>query len=283
MYKLIISLLIIVSLVACNKEEIAEYSSDKSMTAKLDGNLWRATTPTGELASGFYVISGESKIGHTIKIYLSSVVEGEYLLSPNSNSYAEYIPADENDGLYITSGGEGTNGKVVITELNTSTNRATGTFYFKANKIGTNQTKTISGGEFTTIEYQSLAPSYSDNTMIATTNGSLWSGTTVTGALYNTINKIQLSGSDGLETISFTLPKDIIVGTYQFDGVDYNASYSLASEAYSTTNGSIAITDYNISTKRIRGSFNFNGKQVADTTVTIGVTSGQFNILYQEH
>jgi hypothetical protein len=151
---LILILSITFFLTSCTKEEEIEYAKNKSMTAKIDGNLWRAVNPTGNSSSaGLYVISGESKTGHKITLYLSGIYEGEFNISAVSANYAEYTPAVENEAKYTTLGGENSTGKIIITKIDQTSKKTSGTFFFTANQVGSHAIKNISGGVFENIEY----------------------------------------------------------------------------------------------------------------------------------
>jgi len=280
MKKLILPILLVLILFSCKKEEEPNYSTDRTMTAKLEGNLWRAVTPNGSVNSGFYVISGESKIGHKINLYMTAVYEGEFILAPTSTSLAEYISADDNDGKYTTQNAEGTSGKIIIKSLNTANHTATGTFYFKANKIGSHLTKTISSGEFTDMPYTDLAPDPSNNVMTAKTNNNQWVGTSVTASAFMASNQLKLSGTDGLETIELIMPVNVVNGTYNIDNSLYSAGYTQGVDGFSVTSGSITVTSNNASTKTITGSFAFETQKLSDTSIEVSITEGTYSVVY---
>jgi len=276
---LLLSISIIIS--SCSKEEEVEYAKGKSMTAKIDGNLWRAVNPTGSSsASGMYVISGESKVGHKITLYVSGIYEGEFTISAVSPNYAEYVPADENQAKYTTLGGENSNGKIVITKLDQTNKKATGTFNFTANQVGSHSIKTISSGKFENIEYTYIAPNPANNMMVAKLNGSQWNATSTTGAAFSSNNQMSLTGTDGLKSISMTLPITITPGTYTVDGSLYNISYQEGGEGFTTQSGTITISSHNASQKTITGTFSFSSIKNSDNTVQMDVTNGSFSVVY---
>jgi len=280
MKKIILPFLFILVLFSCKKEEEPDYSTDRTMTAKLEGNLWRAVTPEGGVSNGFYIISGESKIGHKINLYMTSVYEGEFILAPTSTSLAEYISADENDGVYTTQNADGTSGKIIIKSLNKANHTATGTFYFKANKIGTHYTKTISSGEFTDMPYSDLAPDPSNNVMTAKTNNNQWVGTSVTASAFTTSNQLKLTGTDGLETLELIMPANVVNGTYAIDGTTYSGGYTQGTEGFAVVAGSITVTSNNTSTKTLTGSFSMETQKLSDTSIEVSITEGTFSVVY---
>ena len=283
MKKLVLPLLLIILLFSCDKEEDVNYSTDRTMTAKLEGNLWRAVTPSSGVQSGFYKISGESKIGHKINLYMTAVYEGEFILAPTSTSLAEYISADENDGVYTTQNAEGTSGKITIKSLNTANHTATGTFYFKANKIGTHLTKTISSGEFTDMPYTDLAPDPSNNVMTAKTNNNQWVGTSVTASAFMSSNQLKVSGTDGLETIELIMPANVVNGTYSIDNTTFSAGYTQGVEGFVVTSGSITVTSNNTGTKTLTGTFALETQKLSDTSIEVSITEGTFSVVYTQY
>ncbi len=269
-----------VLLMSCTKEEEVEYAKGKSMTAKLDGNLWRALKPTGSSSNGMYIISGKSKVGHTITLALSGVYEGEFSLSPISSSYAEYIPADEDEAKYTTLGGENSSGKIIITKIDRNARTATGTFYFTANQIGSHSIKNISAGEFENIEYTYIAPNPANNMLVAKLNGSQLTCASVTASAFSSSNQMQISGTDGLKTITITLPATITPGTYTIDGTTYNLAYQEGNDGYLTLSGTITVNSHNTGEKTISGTFSFNTQKASDSSVTVDITQGSFDVVY---
>lgn len=262
---------------SCKKEEEVEYSTSKTMTAKLEGNLWRAVEPTGSSAYGLYHISGESKIGHKISLYLNSVSVGTYSLSATSSSKAEYTMANDG-GLYITQNGAGTSGYVEIQDVNTSSNTVTGKFYFVANQVGTHNLKTVSDGKFENIEYAYVPPSADDNLLTASISGSSYVASTVMGSLSS--GKITVLGAQGSKYFYVIVPVTTTPGTYSLDGSVYSISYSDNPDNYITDNGSITITEHNTSTKQIKGTFSLTAHNSDDVSDIVTITNGKFVAIY---
>ena len=280
MKKLVLPFLLIFVLFSCTKEEEPNYSTDRTMTAKLEGNLWRAVTPDGGVKSGFYVISGESKIGHKINLYMTAVYEGDFILAPTSTSLAEYISADENDGKYTTQNAEGTSGKITIKSLNTANHTATGSFYFKANKLGSHLTKTISSGEFVDVPYTDLAPDPTNNVMTAKTNNNQWVGTSVTASAFMASNQLKVSGTDGLETIELIMPANVVNGTYSIDNTLYSGGYTQGVESFAVISGNITVTSNNTTTRTLTGKFSLETQKLSDTSIEVPITEGTFSVVY---
>ena len=274
-YVLLVFVLVGVS--SCEKEENVIYSDTKTMTAKLEGNLWRAVEPTGSSTNGLYHISGESKIGHKISLYLNAVDVGTYSLSATSTSKAEYTMPNEG-GFYVTQNGAGTSGYVELSEVNTSTSTVTGKFYFTANELGTHYLKTISDGKFENIEYSYVPPSADNNMLTATVSGSSYTSGTVMGNVNN--GKLTIIGSDGIQNFYIIVPEDAAVGTHSLDGATYSISYSMNPDNYTTDSGSLQISLHNTSVNQMKGTFSFTAHNNADATDIVTVTNGVFEVVY---
>jgi len=269
--------IVLIGISSCKKEDNVNYSTSKTMTAKLEGNLWRAVEPTGSSANGLYVISGESKIGHKISLYLNSVDVGTYNLSSTSTSKAEYTMPDDG-GFYVTQNGAGTSGYVELTEVNTSAGKVTGKFYFTANQKGTHYLKTISDGKFENIEYYYVPPSADNNILTCTVSGTNYTSGSVMGNVNN--GKITIIGSDGVRNFYIIVPENATTGTHSLDGTIYSISYNMNPDNYTTDSGSLNITLHNTSVNQIKGTFSFTAHNNNDATDIVTVTNGVFEVVY---
>ena len=278
MRNFIYTLLIFTVLFSCKKEEEVEYSTEKTMTAKIDGNLWRAVEPIGGISGGFYTISGESKIGHKIKLYLNNVAIGTYNISSTSQSKAEYTMANDSD-FYVTQGGAGTSGYVEIDEINPTKKTVTGKFHFVANKVGTHYLRTISNGVFEDIEYYDVTPTAENNTFTATIAGSNYTSTSIVGDKNN--GKITINASDNDKSFIVVIPDNITEGTYDLNDTTYSITYSKSPNIYySTGDGTIEITQHNASINFIEGTFSLNAQNESDSSDVVNITNGSFQVVY---
>ncbi len=272
----ILFVFVLIGINSCKKDEPVKYSTTKSMTAKLEGNLWRAVTPKGSLYYDLYQISGESKIGHRISLFLNTVAVGTYPLSPTSSAKAEYIMPDDG-GLYTTHNGTGTSGYVEITEVDANLHTVTGKFYFVANKAGTHKLKTISDGKFTNMEYIYIAPNTGNNKLTAVVSGSNYASTATGNVNFNTL---MINSSDGNKIFYIMVPKDIAVGSYDInETTTCSINYLEGTESFTIDDGTIVITSNN-STNQIKGAFTFSAHNNNDATQTVAVTDGYFEVVY---
>ena len=278
MRNIIYILLIFITLFSCKKEEEVEYSTEKTMTAKIDGNLWRAVEPVGGSSSGLYSISGESKIGHKITLYLNAVTIGTFNLSSTSQSKAEYTMPTEGE-FYVTQGGAGTSGYIEIDEINPTKKTVTGKFHFVANKVGTHYLRTISNGVFEDIEYYYVAPTAENNIFNATVSGSNYTSTNIVGDKNN--GKITINASDNEKSFIVVIPDNITEGTYNLNDSVYSITYSKSPNIYYTTDeGTIKITQHNTSINLIEGTFSLNAYNESDSSDVVNITNGAFQVVY---
>jgi hypothetical protein len=101
---------------------------------------------------------------------------------------------------------------------------------------------------------------------------------------FQTQGKILLTGAeaDGTKTLGLQVPADIITGTYDFTLFgDYIALYAPTPQnAMVSESGKLIILEHNTASKKIRGSFNFKGRNI-QTAESIVVSNGFFSITYQ--
>jgi hypothetical protein len=88
---------------------------------------------------------------------------------------------------------------------------------------------------------------------------------------------IMISGNSGTKTIVLYLPTLPTVGAHSVSQYgSYTAQYSPTSTTlFPATSGTITITEYNSSTGKIKGTFNFVG---SDSSTTKNITDGQFEV-----
>ena len=88
----------------------------------------------------------------------------------------------------------------------------------------------------------------------------------------------------GVENIAITIPASIPSGTYQFSTFgEYRVTYiadGTQNGTFSGDSGTLTIVSNNISTKKIKGTFNFLGKSLS-TTDTHTISEGTFDVTYE--
>jgi hypothetical protein len=143
----VISILIAITLIGCTKDEI--FSA--SMKARIDNQEWIAAVRVTVMESGKLIITGTSAGGSVIIITVNGTDEGTYSLSaiPLSTGFGalyKTTPSMSDDDAYIS-----TSGQVVLTEVDTSGKRVSGTFSFNVSR--SSETISITNGTFTDLMY----------------------------------------------------------------------------------------------------------------------------------
>lgn len=163
-------------------------------------------------------------------------------------------------GYSNSNGTNATDFESEIPNLNAET-----TYYVRA--YATNSAGTAYGNQLT---FQSSPPQISS--FSALIDGSPYFPASMT---VNTIgNQIGISAMNGNQNMIIWLPLDVSVGVHDLVG-DYSAQYlpSMTS-IYSSTSGSIDISEYNETTGKLVATFSFTGLHT-NLTTTIEVTDGQ--------
>ncbi len=131
-------------------------------------------------------------------------------------------------------------------------------------------------------------PAQSSAQFFAKVNGADFNPEFVTGFSQSLPNNILLTGGMGNgEQIQLFIPKDVTVGTYDYgDPTSSHIAYyqkidgdALDVAAFATS-GSITISEHDVSTKTLEGSFNFDG-MIPNTQESFTITSGTFDLTYE--
>ncbi len=130
------------------KEVLDEFVPD--MTATIDGQEWKADLPAAQLKDGKFIITGTAVSGKTLVITVNGTTADTYELGLTSAQcaavYKESVNTSTEDAyLSVT-------GNVVLTSVNTTGQRLSGTFSFTVTR-GISETFTIANGVFDDIKY----------------------------------------------------------------------------------------------------------------------------------
>ena len=159
-------LLAIISIVniSCTKEEAAETVNNTaplvvsaSMTAKVNDTLWTSITRVTNHydTTGVFLITGTSTEGQVIAITIKGDEAGEYTSSTSIDSLSAQVgcvwqpDASSPTEDYFLS----TSGKVVISSVDTTEKRISGTFEFELINTNLSATKSITEGKFSNLKY----------------------------------------------------------------------------------------------------------------------------------
>lgn len=214
---------------------------------------------------GSYTIEGNNEV-EEMTLHISSPEIGTYYIGegfPNSATF-ETI----NGVIYSTSSaGEG---KIIVSNWDTSINAISGTFNFSAAIPGVD-TITVNNGVFYEVPYIGGSGETNDGTLTANVDGNGFNAINVTTD--DTGNSIIITAIFNAETIKIVIPIDAAVGNYVLPLSGYLASYSNGAGFEQAESGVIDITLHDVGVKTVKGTFSF------ETSVNT-ITSGQFNVTY---
>ncbi len=121
------------------------------MSATIDGEEWETITRVTIQKEDNFIITGTSSSGETLVITTYGSTEGTYTLSTTSSSiecaalYKETASTSTEDAAVAISG------SVTISEVNTSSNKITGTFEFSI--LNNGSIMSVTDGVFDGIKY----------------------------------------------------------------------------------------------------------------------------------
>ena len=88
------------------------------------------------------------------------------------------------------------------------------------------------------------------------------------------------------KVVMLTMPENVVAGTYDFQATgSYLGSYAggsgLSGSIFLSTSGKLTITEHNTTTKVIKGTFFFEGKDQLGGAPNAQLTEGAFTVQYQ--
>ncbi|AXT62491.1 hypothetical protein D1816_19705 [Aquimarina sp. AD10] len=253
--------------------------NDPALQAKIDGQLFRSTFKKAVIHDdGTLVISG-SEGNQSISFTTSSTKTGTYKLAQQTLSRISF----EKDQTKFTSQDDTTEGEVVITEIHN--NEISGNFYFKNLNDTKGNTTSMESGWFYRVPIENavaeeptveINPCLLNASLTALIDGSEMITDNHTAELFGVSSVsilIKATNEDG--EITIVLPATTSPGEYSLTGSgDYSATYTAGTDKSSALSGRLIITDHDIDTKCIGGSFEF------ETRSGIQVTEGLFDFGY---
>ncbi len=217
---------------------------------------------------------------------------GTYDLGPNgiTDNNASFVL--NNIGAYVSKV-PGGSGEISITSFNTAEMTVSGTFQF-VGLNGTGDTRTITNGEFTNLPYTEGVGGNGNNVLTADIDGTSLNANSVTAFSieFQGITSISVSAINNstFSNIGLTLPADIEVGTYDFDSFplpgaiigQYNIDLGGSNpKSYSSQDGSITISSYDVNAGTMEGTFNFTaGDFTGQDPASFEITNGAFEISF---
>lgn len=259
-------ILICLFLISCSTDiEI----NDPALQAKIDGELFRSSFKKAVIYDdGTLVISGSSG-DKSISFTTTSTKVGTYMISQNTIDEISF----KNDKLQFVSKNQETEGEVTITEV--YNNEISGKFNFKNLKDENGNISNFSDGWFYRLPLENgiieeetteqINPCLLNASLTAMVNGSEMITDNHSASLYGVDNaSILIKAANENQEIIIVFKADVTPGQYSLTGSgDFSASYALNNDKSSALSGQIIITNHDINTKCISGSFEFNTRSNA--------------------
>jgi Family of unknown function (DUF6252) len=275
MKKTILFLMTMSLFFACTKKD--SNNSNTGITAKVYGKDWISTDYQANWVGKTITISGVSSDGSNIVINLKDTVEKAYELRQLANLQQDAAAYTPKDSLTYSNSYVGTGGTVTISSINKNDKTISGAFSLTL-AIANGAKVTLTNGVFNNILYTKGLPLIAGNTFSGTITGTAWTPVTISGM--SAFGDIILNITDGSKTISIKIPTSATTGTVSLSpNGTYAVNYAEGTKGYNSNSGSLTITTYNTSTKRIEGSFNATVLDYSNSSNS-KVLTGTFAISY---
>lgn len=257
--------------------------NDPALQAKIDGELFRSSIKKAVIYDdGTLVISGTDN-DRSISFTTTSTKLGTYKINKKTISKASF---QKNQTKFVSKNEE-TEGEVIITKI--ENNEISGNFQFKNLKDNDGNVTDFSNGWFYRLplengtieeEEEEAAPAINtcllNASLTAMVDGNEMITDNHTANLFGVDDaSILITAMNETEEIAIVFLADVAPGEYPLTGSgNYSASYALRNDKSSALSGKLIITDHNIETKCISGSFEFN------TRSGVQITKGSFDFGY---
>jgi hypothetical protein len=136
--------------VSCKK---ADNPISASMSAKINGALWNTSVRVTVLQGGFFSITGTSLAGEIMNITIYGQTEGTYLLQAIPPAFQFTALYKESASILDENGFAATSGQVVITHIDNTAKKISGTFNFDAMRASDFSTISVTEGKFNNLLY----------------------------------------------------------------------------------------------------------------------------------
>lgn len=283
------------TLSSCQQEPDEELDPENpqvsgNLNATIDGSTWvAARAAIGYRMNGLISISGLSRDGKTLTMTLTDSGVHRYVLNANTMNAGAYVDSTLSDRTGFTSNSNDdpqlAGGEVNILSINENTKTMSGTFSFRVYRFTDDRSVSITNGSFTDLKYStSLPPTTGLDTLRLKVDGVDFVPTVVNGFSSEMLGQMVVTGTDaaGLRSIGITVQPDIIPGTYDFDypviGV-YNPDTD-GTNSRASTSGRLVVLEHNLTTKRLRGTFQFSASNILDPLKKNEITDGYFSVKY---
>lgn len=259
-----------------------------NFTANIEGTKFIADKGAAATRSmGVIVIGGFNNAGENITIRVADSGVHVYTLDIGSmTNIGTYTK--ENENTYTTNAGnepQQSGGTLSITSIDTDKKTLSGKFSMNVYRQIDNKQKKITEGIFKDVSYetQPIPPANTTDTFRVQIDGTAFPAYSIVGLnLMNTISII-VNNQEGSKTVGLTMPSDVKAGTYNYSlaAMDFFGQYNPTSGTFLVANsGSLTILEHNTATKRIKGNFNFEAKDLMGSGKA-SLTEGYFSVTYK--
>lgn len=259
-----------------------------SFTANIDGTKFNADKGAAATRSlGVIVVGGFNNAGENITIRVADSGVHVYSLDIESMTNAgTYTKGTEY--TYTTNQGNSSQqsgGTLSITSIDTDKKTISGKFSMNVYRQFDDKQKKITEGIFKDISYetQPIPPANAKDTFRVKIDGTAFPAYSIVGLnLFNTIS-ITVNNQAASKTVALVMPSDVKPGTYDYSplGMEFFGQYNPSSSTFLASNsGKITIVEHNTTTKRIKGNFNFEAKELTGNTKA-SLSEGYFSVTYK--
>lgn len=266
--------------------------SSGNFTAKIDGAEWVATNiKSAQIAAGVIILQGTSPQRSLVFRVADSGVHNYSFTTTSLANAAAWT-----DSTSVTSLGQsaftsnawpidGNYGNLNITNIDTVKKTMSGTFAVKVYRQIDSMQRNFTEGVFTNIPYTNGIPpplNTTDSFRVKIDDTAFVYNSLTAIKVFGTINISASTLPAGTPGVGLSMPDTIKVGTYAFSTFEYTGQYGLSSTVSLVSDtGHLTILEHNLTTKRIRGTFNF----LANTYLTHAppnkqLTEGYFSVKY---
>ncbi len=261
-------------------------------TAMIDGVKFTADKLAGASRSfGVINITGISNTGETIILAVAD--SGVHIYTLDIETMINVgVYMKKNEDSYGTNGGDDpsqSGGTLSVTSIDTDKKTISGKFSIIVFRPFDQKQKKITEGVFKDISYetQPVPPANTKDTFRVKIDGTSFPVYSIVGvSINNTFFKtlaITVNNQAANKTVGLTMPSDVKPGTYNYTpaDADFRGQYNPTSSTFLVANsGKMIILEHNKTTKRIKGNFNFEAKEITGS-MDANLTEGYFSITYQ--
>ncbi len=252
--------------------------NDPSLQAQVDGEAFRSLSKKASIHDdGTLVITGSAG-DKTISFKIAATKMGTYKMGQTLNEVSF-----QKDQVKFFAEDQETDGEVIITEI--YNNEVSGQFYFKNLKDNNGNSTSFENGWFYKLPIvdavieeevtEEINPCLLNASLTASVDGYEMITDDHFARLFGVDNvSIMIKAVNTENEIEIVFPANAAPGTYSLSGSgDYSATFTKRKDKSSVLNGIITITEHNIDTKCISGSFEFetrSGVQVSEGIFDFG-------------